>query len=116
MGSAPATPDDLYASVAEEFLGVSGISQPSDQARPTTGFGSSALKVNNKIFAMLVGGKLVVKLPGQRVHALIAAGEGERFDPGHGRRMKEWVAVAPTSNDSWLPLAREALQFVASRR
>jgi hypothetical protein len=30
--------------------------------------------------------------------------------------MKEWVAVAPTAGDSWLPLAREALQFVASRR
>jgi hypothetical protein len=116
MGSAPATPDDLYALVAEEFLGVSGVTQPSDPTRPKTGFGASALKVDNKIFAMLVGGKLVVKLPRRRVDALIAAGEGERFDPGHGRLMKEWVAVAPTSNHSWLPLAKEALRFVASRR
>jgi hypothetical protein len=116
MGSVPATPDDLYASVAEEFLGASGVTQPSDPTRPRTGFGSSALRVDDRIFAMLVGGRLVVKLPRRRVEALIATGEGERFDPGHGRLMKEWVAVAPTAGDSWLPLAREALQFVASRR
>jgi hypothetical protein len=30
--------------------------------------------------------------------------------------MKEWVAVEPTSQAEWLPLAREALEFVASKR
>jgi hypothetical protein len=61
---------------------------------------------------MLVKGKLVVKLPKARVDALIAAGDGERFDPGHGRLMKEWVAVEPTSEEGWLDLAREAMEFV----
>jgi hypothetical protein len=53
---------------------------------------------------MLSKGRLVVKLPRQRIDALVATGAGERFDPGHGRLMKEW-----------LPLAREALAFVASQ-
>ena len=66
---------------------------------------------------MLVKGKLVVKLPKRRVDALIASGDGERFDPRHdGRLMKEWVSVEPTSEEEWLPLAREAMEFVASQR
>ena len=66
---------------------------------------------------MLVQGKLVVKLPKPRVDALIASGDGERFDPRHdGRLMKEWVAVESTSEEEWLPLAREAMEFVASKR
>ena len=70
-----------------------------------------------KIFAMLVKGKLVVKLPKPRVDALVASGDGERFDPRHdGRLMKEWLSVEPTSEEEWLPLAREAMEFVASQR
>ncbi|HET7641179.1 MAG TPA: hypothetical protein VFK47_20895, partial [Ktedonobacteraceae bacterium] len=75
------------------------------------------LKIHNKIFAMLVKGKLVVKLPKPRVDALVASGDGERFDPRHdGRLMKEWLSVEPTSEEKWLSLAREAMEFVASTR
>jgi hypothetical protein len=75
-------------------------------------FASNGLKVGGKIFAMLVKGRLVVKLPRERVSQLIEAGTGEPFDPGHGRLMKEWVAVAPGAAP-WLDLAREARRFVA---
>jgi len=34
-----------------------------------------------------------------------------RFDPGHGRLMKEWVVVAHGKVD-WVELAREACDFV----
>jgi hypothetical protein len=53
-----------------------------------------------------------VKLPKQRVDELIAAGTGTRFDPGHGRLMKEWVTVAPTRGEEWDALADEARRFV----
>lgn len=79
-------------------------------------FGSPGLKVRGKVFAMLVQGRLVVKLPRERVDELVASGKGEYFDPGHGRLMKEWVACAPATGARWLELAREALTFVASRR
>jgi hypothetical protein len=49
------------------------------------------------------------------VDALVASGDGERFDPGHGQLMKEWIAIEPTSEVEWLPLAREALAFVAAK-
>ena len=84
-------------------------------ARGTKGFGASALKVNGKIFAMVSSrGEFVLKLPAERVASLEASGAGRRFDPGHGRLMREWVALTPKSSSSWLGLAEEALHFVRS--
>jgi len=77
------------------------------------GFGASGLQVDGHIFAMLSShGEYVVKLPRARVEALIAAGAGHRFDPGHGRTMKEWLALDPAAEQDWVALAREALDFV----
>ena len=78
-------------------------------------FGASALKVHDKIFAMVAsGGQFVVKLPKARVDALVATGAGERFDAGRGRPMKEWLEVRSPSPDKWLKLALEALDFVGT--
>jgi hypothetical protein len=74
-------------------------------------FASNGLKVNGRIFAMFVKGNFVAKLPKQRVDELVRAGKGTHFDPGHGRLMKEWVAMAGDSG-SWVDLAHEAEQFV----
>jgi TfoX/Sxy family transcriptional regulator of competence genes len=74
-------------------------------------FGATALKAAGKVFAMEVTGRLVVKLSRERVAALVAEGTGEPFDPGHGKVMKEWVAV-PAGAADWLPLAEEARRFV----
>ncbi|OLC27293.1 MAG: hypothetical protein AUG06_04095 [Actinobacteria bacterium 13_1_20CM_2_65_11] len=61
--------------------------------------------------------EFVVKLPRQRVDALVAEGFGKRFDPRRkGKLMKEWLVVAPGFEDRWLPLAIEALEFVAPKR
>ncbi len=108
-------PEERYATIAKVLLGNPGVTQASEEARARKSFGSNALKTKNKIFAMLVRGKLVVKIPRQRVDELIAAGDGERFDPGHGRLMKEWLILNPDSKHEWLPLAQEALKFVASK-
>ncbi len=113
MSQPPITPEDRYASLVDALLGDADVTLGSQGKK---GFGSSALQVNGKIFAMLSNGRLVVKLPRRRVDALIAAGKGERFDPRHdGRLMKEWLVVEPTSSEGWLPLTREAMEFVASR-
>lgn len=76
------------------------------------GFGSRALKVNGKIFAMMSSkGQYVVKLPKERVGELVTSGGGEYFDPGHGRLMKEWLAVA-AGKANWVERAKEAYHFV----
>lgn len=96
-----------YAGVVEA-LGVD-----SDVAHETRkGFGSGALKVNGKIFAMVSSrGQFVVKLPRTRVLQLIAECQGECYDPGHGRIMKEWIAIGPDVED-WIGLAKEAKAYV----
>jgi hypothetical protein len=110
------TPEARFASIAAILLGKPAVTGPSEEARAKRSFGSNGLRINNKIFVMLVRDQLVLKLPRQRVDALIASGDGERFDPGHGRLMKEWLALNPTSRQVWLPLAQEAMKFVASQR
>ena len=113
MGTSTDTPEDRFATLVEQFLEDREVTPPGDGFQPTNRFGSSALKIHGKIFAMIAGGRLVVKLPRQRVDALVAAGEGERFDPKkNGRPMKEWLALAPASTMDWLPLAHEARAFV----
>jgi hypothetical protein len=72
---------------------------------------SNVLSVNGKIFAMLVKGKLVVKLPKQRVDELVAARAGAYFDPGHGRLMKQWISI-PAGKLNWVELAKDAYAFV----
>ena len=107
------TPEEHYAAIVEALLGEPGVDPP----QAGRGFGSAELKIHNKIFAMLSSGKLVVKLPRARVDALIDSGDGERFDPRkNGQLMKEWLVVAPMSQMEWLPLAREAMEFVGSKR
>ena len=58
-------------------------------------FHNDVLKVNNKIFAMLVRGRLVVKVSADQATALIAANEAVAFEPRNGRKMKEWVTADP---------------------
>jgi len=82
------------------------------EVAPMQMFGSSGLKVRGKVFAMLVDGELVAKLPKPRVDALVASGRGKRFEPGHGKTMKEWVALAPPHN-GWRAIVAEAREFVA---
>jgi hypothetical protein len=105
-----------FAKIVEALRHHAGVTPPLDATGSSNRFGSSGLKVDGKIFAMISSkGQFVVKLPRQRIDALVTAGQGERFDPGHGRLMKQWLAVPATSRAAWLALAREALEFVASK-
>jgi hypothetical protein len=76
---------------------------------------AGALQANRKIFPLLVDGSLVLKLPRARVEERVGAGDGAPFDPGHGRVMREWVAVSPSAPARWIELAEEARAFVSSR-
>ena len=65
----------------------------------------------DKIFAMLVDGELVLKLPADRCEALVEEGGAHAFQIGK-RRMREWVSVADGGPHDWPALTREALAFV----
>jgi hypothetical protein len=96
--------DPRLARIARDYAG---------DRRVTLGklFASHGLKVDGKIFAMVVRGNLVVKLPRARVDALVASGAARQFDPGHGRLMKEWAELAG-ARPPWAGLVREAFEFV----
>jgi TfoX/Sxy family transcriptional regulator of competence genes len=96
--------DAKFAPVVEAFTGDRHVTGGKMMA-------SYGLKVNGKIFAMFPRGNFVAKLPKVRVDELVSSGKGERFDPGHGRLMKEWVVV-PAGKANWVELAREAYDFV----
>ena len=66
------TAEGRFEDLIDELLGTEGVTPP----RGGSGFGRSALRFQGKIFAMLVRGRLVVKLPARRVDALIGAGDG----------------------------------------
>ncbi|HET9848838.1 MAG TPA: hypothetical protein VFR68_09830 [Candidatus Dormibacteraeota bacterium] len=112
----PADPDKRYAAIVKSLARKRGVINEIAGATGQKGFGSTGqLKVNNRIFAMLVRGSLVVKLPRARVDELVQTGQGMRFDPRrNGRLMKEWLVVAPTSRADWQLLADEALRFVGA--
>src|SRR5262245_8671964 len=78
-------------------------------------FGSNALKTDGRIFALFSHDRLVVKLPTKRVDALIGDGAGRRFDPGHGRLMREWLDVGVDDATTWHELASESLAYVSGR-
>jgi TfoX/Sxy family transcriptional regulator of competence genes len=108
---------ERFDALVEAFAGAPDVTTPSDDPTAQRGFGSSALKLKGKIFAMLVSDRLVVKLPKARVDALVATGDGERFDPRHdGRVMKAWLVVAPGQEGDWQALAQDALRYVTSQQ
>lgn len=79
-------------------------------------FGASALKFDGKIFAMLVGESLVIKVAKVRADELVAQNAGVYFDPGHGRVMKQWVALDRSTTERRVGLAQEALDYALAQR
>jgi len=80
-------PEEVFEHLVETQLAHSGISVGKM-------FASRVLKVTGSVFAMVVKGRLVVKLPKERVEEPLRSGLVEPFDPGHRKPSKEWVAVA----------------------
>ena len=107
--TATRSPSDRFDQLVDYFADEPGVTGPTTDGGHR--FGSTALKVNGSIFAMLTGGQLVVKLPARRVIELIEAGIGQSFAAGKAAPMKEWLAVVPDDPAVWREMATEALEF-----
>ena len=88
----PTEPQDAFDRLTGQFL-----TNPRVQLGRM--FGATALKLGGTVFAMLVKGNLVVKLPASEAGDLVDAGVGAFFDPGHENPM--W----PRAPLQLLPLA-----------
>ncbi|HEY3327879.1 MAG TPA: hypothetical protein VGK14_12050 [Novimethylophilus sp.] len=74
-------------------------------------FGFDCLRINGKVFAKLHNGHLVMKLPANRITALVESGQASSYEL-RGRLMKEWGVIS-TSKDI-VSLAEEARAFTES--
>ena len=104
---------DRLAALADALADEPDVTPP-DRTGPRR-FGSQALKVDGAAVAMVVRRALVLKLPADRVPALVADGRGGPFG-GRARPYREWVALADGEPGTDLLLAREALAFARARR
>lgn len=82
----PNSSEEGFQKIVKALLRYPNVTPPQEDQLKRR-FGSTGLKIHNKIFAMLVRGRLVVKLPRVRVDALVESKDGERFDPRHDGRL-----------------------------
>ena len=76
--------------------------------------GGRCARVSGEFLALVdfKGSGLVVKLPRERVDALIATGTGQPFAPA-GKVFREWIAIPRRDRRRWRALLRESISFVA---
>lgn len=103
--------EEQFSALVQALAGRHGVELGSGRR----GFGSDALQVDGRIFAMVSQGRVVLKLPRERVATLVASGDGAPFDAGKGRPMKEWVVVEEGAYEQLLSLGQEAQAFVSRR-
>jgi hypothetical protein len=99
------SPQARFAEIVAAFSGDPAVIQPERR-----GFARGGLMRDGKLFAVLRGDELLLKLPTNRVAQLISSGHGSPFDANKGKPMKEWVTARMTAD--WPALAREAFDFV----
>jgi hypothetical protein len=77
-------------------------------------FRSCGLRTGGHFFAFARRGELVVKLPAERVAALVESGEGAPFRSGK-RVMREWVVLLPPDERACAGYLAEARTFADGR-
>jgi len=95
-------------------LDVGEVTKPAHATSPER-MNANAFCIRNRVFAMRVGGDLVLKLPPKRVAEPIDAGIA-RPNVFGGRQMKEWANLAPSAENRFAGLARESLANVRDKR
>ena len=77
-------------------------------------FGHASLQVDGKVFAFTRPDEsAAVKLPAERIAALIEVGEIHHLKMGE-RTMREWAVIPCIAAPENMPLLREAMSYVAS--
>jgi hypothetical protein len=101
-----------FARLAQQLAGGDDAKLPHRE-----GLGTGSLFVGRKMFGLLGdSGALILKLDPARVQELIAGGVGAPWHPGTGKPLKEYVAIGIDRHARWLPLAREAREYVRSKK
>jgi hypothetical protein len=108
------TPPELTAALDDA---IAGIRARGHELGTSKMFGSSGFKTSpetgSKVFVMVYRGRLVAKLPADRVTDLASTGQATAFDSGHGRPSREWADFLDISPEAVAAIAEEAHVFVS---
>ncbi|MCP4761258.1 MAG: hypothetical protein GY870_05720 [archaeon] len=97
--------DDIYEEIKNHFA-------LDNQVVVNKGSGAQGIKYNKKMFIMFYKGDLVIKLSPERVQQLIKSGDGQPFDPGTGKPMKDRLLILKSKKNLWIALSEESKEYV----
>ena len=92
--------EQVFTQVLNHFLGQKEVKKQ-----------GNSLKFKKKMFLMLNKERFIVKLPAERVAALIESGEGLPYDAGTGKPLKEWLIISGIDLESLIKFGEEAKAF-----
>jgi hypothetical protein len=92
--------DQLFNQILNHFLSQKEVKKQ-----------GNSLKFNRKMFLMLNQERFIVKLPAERVAALIESGEGLPYDAGTGKQLKEWLIISGNDLKFWIKFGEEAKAY-----
>ncbi len=96
-----------------EYDAVVALLEATHGARAGQMFGMPCIQAGRKTLAGYWRGAMVFKLPPSAHAEALALAGAERFDPGMGRPMREWVVVPPAHAARWPEFAQAAWGYVA---
>ncbi len=108
MAATPITPEALFWDLIDE------LREHDDRIEEGTIMGGRCARVAGEFLGLVdfKGSGMVIKLPSDRVIALINEGAGRPFAPA-GKVLREWVAIPKPDRRQWTRLLLEAVAFVA---
>ena len=92
---------DVYEELKNHFSNMEDVTVLS-------GSGAQGIKRDGKMFVMFLKGNILVKVPSKRVSEIIASGDGQAYDPGTGKPMKNRVLIQQAKKDLWIKYSTEA--------
>jgi hypothetical protein len=100
--------ETLFWDLADHLLQEPGMTR-------STMMGYPCLRANGAFFACVERktGRLIVKLPADRVWELVRSGRATSFAP-NGRTFREWAAFSQPNRKEWTAMLDEARRFVSS--
>ena len=98
-------PRDLYDELTDDLLYDPAIGRSTMMGYPCVRLAGQFLASYDE-----KAGRLLVKLPSERVAELVGTGTGDQFAPA-GRVFREWVAIATIDRQLWRTLLAEAVTF-----
>jgi TfoX/Sxy family transcriptional regulator of competence genes len=108
-------PDQATAKALFDELAADHLGRPGVTIGPA--MRNEGLKVDGKLYAMVVRGRLVVKLPEAQAAELTEEGDAIPFEPRPGRLMREWVMIDPPAtadHGEWRHLIEDAGDYVTA--